>query len=123
MQNGLCSELCPLTVTSPILAQAIHIIAHRHITPCMIIMEASGGTRYSQFERGWYKEKSMQSTTNSIQLGQLISTVLDKSKTKVLCKHKTSFLFMVISVYRPRYLTYQQKTGHGKIVFDMITPW
>jgi len=41
----------------------------------------------------------------------------------VLCEHKTSFLFMVMSVYRPRCLTYQQKTGHGKMVFDMITPW
>jgi len=79
MQNGLCSELHPLTITSPILAQAIHIKALRHITPCMIIMEASDGTSPSQYERGWYTEKSKQSTTNSIQLGQLVSTVLDKS--------------------------------------------
>jgi len=45
-------------------------------------MEASGGTSPSQYGRGWYKEKIMQSTTNSIQLGQLVSTVLDTSKSK-----------------------------------------
>jgi hypothetical protein len=64
----MCSELRPLIVTSPTLAQALHITAHRHITPCMIIMEASGGTSPPRYERGWYKEKSKQSSTNSIQL-------------------------------------------------------
>jgi len=42
-------------------------------------MEASGGTSPPRYERGWYKEKSKQSSTNSIQIGQLVSTVLDKS--------------------------------------------
>jgi hypothetical protein len=72
-------QLCPLTVTSPIVTQAIHNIAHRHITPCMMIMETSSCTSPPQYEKEWCKEKSKQSTTNSIQLGQLVSTVLDKS--------------------------------------------
>jgi len=79
MQNSLCTELCPLTVTSPVLAQAIHITAHRHIISCMTTMEASGGTSPPHYERGWYKKKSKQSSTNSIQLGQLVSKILDKS--------------------------------------------
>jgi len=45
----------------------------------MNTIEASGGTSPPHYERGWYKKKSKQSSTKSIQLGQLVSKILDKS--------------------------------------------